>query len=111
MNILFLDDEDFLFTLMERYVKMLNIGNLFCTTSPDEALDIIQRNPIDVLLIDYNIPDISDINKYVKSISKSIKIVIVSGDDKSFIESNIQFNYDFLKKPFILDDLKKILSN
>ncbi|HBI38485.1 MAG: hypothetical protein A2015_16350 [Spirochaetes bacterium GWF1_31_7] len=109
MNIVFLDDEDFLFPLIKRYFSMLNIDRFLCTTSPIDAYNFIINENCNYLLIDYNMPDIPDINKYVKTIPSNIKIVIVSGEDNSFIEDNIQFIYKFLKKPFVIDDLKKIL--
>lgn len=110
MNLVFLDDEDFLFPLMQRYFKILSISSFLCTTSPDEASIYISNNKCDYLIIDYNMPDVPDINKYVKSLNNDMNIVIVSGDDNNYIESNINFKYIFLKKPFILEDLKKILS-
>jgi len=109
MNIVFLDDEEFLFPLIRRYLSMLNIDKYLCTTSPIEAYNFIINENCSYLLIDYNMPDIPDINKYVKNIPTIIKIVIVSGEDNSFIEDNIQFIYKFLKKPFILEDLRKTL--
>lgn len=110
MNVLFLDDEDYLFGLVKRYFSMMGVDNVYCSSSPDEAFLEISRKKYDYFFIDYNIPDMGDINKYVSKIDAGISVVIVSGDDRKYVENNINFKYIFLKKPFVLDDIKNVIN-
>lgn len=110
MKIVFLDDEEFLFSLVSRYFTMLKVRDFVCTSSVDKAKDCIIAGDFQILMIDYNMPELPDINDFVFSLPKETKIIVVSGDEINYIYQNLMFNFDFLKKPFMLEDLQEILN-
>lgn len=104
MRVFIVDDEDILFSLFVKYLKILDITDVLCFNNPDEALVEYKKNAPDIVLVDFNIPQF-DMNDFLSNIDKS-KIIVISGDDYKYICDNVKYQCDFLKKPFTLEQLK-----
>lgn len=118
-NILVVDDSSTNVFLLESFLK--NKGyNIISTQSGEEALSIIKKGKIDLLLLDMMMPDISGfdildaINKNEQF--KNIKIILVTVVDRDErIEKILENpNIDYVQKPIILNRLlskiKKIIN-
>ena len=118
-NILVVDDSSTNVFLLESFLK--NKGyNIISTQSGEEALSIIKKGKIDLLLLDMMMPDISGfdildaINKNEQF--KNIKIILVTVVDRDErIEKILENLYiDYVQKPIILNRLlskiKKIIN-
>jgi adenylate cyclase len=111
-SILLVDDNDNnLFTLSHRLQKE-GYQTIQTVASGKEALDKINSEPFDLVLLDLMMPDITgkDVLTSIKSNPKTQKIMVlmISGDDR--IESAIECiklgAEDFLQKPFNADLLR-----
>lgn len=78
-HILYLDDETA--NLNGFYYSFHDYFNIHRTASPDEALDLLYRNPIKVVITDQRMPKISgtDFIQKVQAIDESLIFIILTG--------------------------------
>ena len=114
-KILIVDDEE----------KILNIAHTFLeeeghtmvgSTSPDEALDILGKLQIDMIITDLNMPLMkgSDFTKKIRKTNKSIPIIYLTSSDFSSIFETDRTKYNLaglILKPFSKKDLMNIVSS
>jgi DNA-binding NtrC family response regulator len=107
-NVLFVDDEvEFLDTLLKRMKKR----NLRASgvKSGEEALDFLDQNPTDVVVLDVKMPGMDGIQalKEIKKLYPLIEVVMLTGH--ASVEVAIQGMelgaFDYLMKPVDIDDL------
>ena len=102
-NILVVDDEKSIRKLLSRYLKEADYN---CWTARDvvQAKQILQLNPIDLVLSDINMPGESgiDLTRYIKDEFPEIGIVIVSIIDNPIVakEALALDLYGYIVKPF-----------
>ena len=105
-TILLVDDEELIRTLVKTVLED-NGYRLLTASDGMEALELISKGkePIDLVLLDYNMPKMSglEIAKYIKTINPKIKIVICSGYHIN-IDRNKDID-DILLKPFKIEEL------
>lgn len=107
-NVLLVDDEpDFLYPLVKRLAKR----NLVIESagSGQEALDIIQRKPIDVVVLDVKMPGMDGLQalRKIKVSNGLIEVIMLSGHASldAAIEGMENGAFDYLMKPVDFDEL------
>lgn len=107
-NVLFVDDEtDFVESLIKRMSRR-NI-NAKGVQSGEEALALISRHPIDVVVLDVRMPGMNGLEtlKAVKKFDPLIEVVMLSGHANLEVarEGMEHGAFDYLMKPVDLDEL------
>lgn len=113
-RILFVDDEPLVLNGLQRTLrKMRNVWDITFATSAAEALQILDRNPMDVIISDMKMPEMdgSQLLAQVKKRHPHIVRLILSGhvEQETTIQS-IQYAHQCLSKPCDVKLLKQTLS-
>ncbi|RLD63660.1 MAG: hypothetical protein DRJ01_03145 [Bacteroidetes bacterium] len=109
-KILVVDDSSTNTFLLESFLKGKGY-NIITTQSGEEALSILKKEKIDLLLLDIMMPEISgfDILEEIEKDKnlKDIKIILISvlEREKRIDEILENKNIDYVQKPIILNDL------
>jgi len=108
-NILIIEDnEDMIFTLTKTLKKQGY--NVHSSTQGKKGLSILKNKIIDLVILDIKLPDINGIDLLVKikDIDPDILVLMMTAmtDAKPAIEAMKKGAYDYLVKPFELDELK-----
>lgn len=116
-NLLVVEDE----SLIRRGIRALidfdglGIGGFFEAENGVEALKILEKQQIDLILADINMPKMNglDFCKLAKDRDSSVKIAILTGYD--YLDYAIQAIKvgvdDYVRKPLSRDDVQKLLFN
>ena len=116
-NILIVDDSTCMRKVLRKTVSMCGIGEVtfFEAENGKEAIDIVKKEWIDLILSDINMP-VMDGLQMVKTLrddesSKNLHVIVITSDmhddtRKKIHDSNIK---DILYKPFRPEDLRKVL--
>jgi DNA-binding NtrC family response regulator len=108
LKVLFVDDEiDFLETLMKRMKKrgvdVAGVG------SGEEALDYLNKKPVDVVVLDVRMPGIGGIKalREIKKIDPLVEVIMLTGHAsiEAAIEGMESGAFDYLMKPADFDEL------
>jgi DNA-binding NtrC family response regulator len=108
LKVLFVDDEtDFLETLMKRMKKrgvdVAGVG------SGEQALDYLNNQPVDVIVLDVKMPGIGGINtlREIKKIDSLMEVIMLTGHAsiEAAIEGMQLGAFDYLMKPADFDEL------
>ncbi|PKV52834.1 LytTR family two component transcriptional regulator [Aquimarina sp. MAR_2010_214] len=117
-NILIVDDEPYAHNLLESYCDKLDyvkiIGNCY---NGIEALNEINKQPVDIILLDIQMPEISGIELLDTIQKEDIKVIMVTAYSDSAIETyNYDLVVDYLLKPIkfvrfvkALERVKKVI--
>lgn len=80
-----------------------------------DVYEEIDENIYDLYILDINVPNFNglEILKYIYSINKNLKVIIMSADlSKKTIEDSYKYGcIDFVKKPFHLSEIRYKLKN
>lgn len=107
-TILFVDDDQL---LLETYSEILPVnGYKVCpATNPYEALQIVQKEKIDLAILDYNLPFMTgkQLGHLISKTQNSVKIIFVSGNSSIHkLLNNVDYKvYDIISKPFSIETL------
>ena len=108
LNVLFVDDEvDFLETLLKRMKKRdVNVTGI---KSGEEALELLAREPVDVLVLDLRMPEMDGIQtlREIKKRYPLIEVIMLTGHAslKVALEGMELGAFDYLMKPIDIDEL------
>lgn len=111
-TILVVDDDPFIVKIVEHIMKEAPIYRIICCTNGKEALDILEKQPIQLVLLDLEMPEMDGFEtlKYIREQYK-IPVVVMTGDRK--LETIHQVEEmrvdDYLTKPFLPLQLKEIV--
>jgi DNA-binding NtrC family response regulator len=110
VNVLFIDDEPYMLSAIERVFRSDRYG-VAVTTSPEEAIELMHRHPIKVVLSDQRMPTTSGLNflKKVKELFPDKVRILVSGyDDMSIAREEVVRGdiRQFISKPWDAEFLK-----
>lgn len=113
-NILIVDDElnhlNSLKELIERENYDVNLAN-----SAVEAISIIDKDDIDVLLLDMNMPEMGgvEVMKHISNNDINTTVIVVSGESTfEAAENALKYGaYDYVRKPYSIDGLLNSLKN
>ena len=115
-NLLIAEDEKSLREKVTGNVDWEGLGyKLFVAKDGEEALEIIKREPIDILVTDIRMPGMDglELTERAKSINDQLKVIIISGHAEfELAQSSIRLGVeDYLLKPFrtkrLLDVVEK----
>ncbi len=111
-TILVVDDEA---SMRRNIVDLLSMKeyNLVEASSGEEALEIINSEKIDVVVLDINLPKMSglDVLKITKSMNDDVPCIMLTayGNSEKAIEAMKTGAFDYLEKPFELDEFLMII--
>ncbi len=107
-RVLLVDDEvEFVETLVKRLRKRKL--DVFAAFSGKAALEIIQQQPVDVVVLDVKMPDMDGIQtlREIKKINPSVEVIMLTGH--ASLEVALQGMelgaFDYLMKPMDIDEL------
>ena len=107
-NILVIDDEAAQKDVLTGYLKKKGY-KIFSASSGREGIEITGRNPVDIILSDFKMPDLNGIKvlEQVKKINPEISFVIVTayGTVENAVKAMRLGAFDYISKPVDLDEL------
>lgn len=108
-NVLLVDDEPGVLQSLSRMLD-LNGMNLITADSGSKAMDIIDNEPIDLVISNYKMPEMSGLDLMVKiknSHPDIIRIMLTAFSEKNVMQTAINQDeiYRFFTKPWDADEL------
>ena len=108
--VLFVDDEEMVLTVGSLMLQKLGC-NVLKASRGQEAIDIFEKNEVDFVVLDMQMPGMSGYETYhqLKEIQPEVKILLASGytgDDSEKRVESIGFD-GYLQKPFTLKQLSE----
>jgi len=111
-KILVVDDEE---VMREFLLEVFSAQEPVGAHNGEEALAVIQRSPVDLVITDLKMPGMDGLTllKKIKEHNKSIKVIVVTGYASLQTASEcIQAGAaDFLKKPFSIAQIRAAVQN
>ena len=108
-NLLIVDDEEPLRVLLESELSESDEFSVDLAADGGEAINEIQAKVYDVVLLDIRMPRVNGIEvlKFVQEYSPTTQVIILTNyaDIKTAIETIKMGAYDFLAKPYDIDEL------
>lgn len=112
LNILLVDDEIRLLQEIEEFLSNKKY-KIFKATKPSEAFTTLDKHPIDIVILDIKLPEMSgiDVLKKIKETYTDIEVIMVSGhgDMSTVIEAMRYGAADYFPKPFRLVDINNAI--
>ncbi len=111
-SILIVDDDEM---MQETLSSVLKKGGyeIFSVTSGNEALSLIKKNIIDLVLLDMKLPDVDglEIQKKIKTFDTEILVIIMTAysDVQTAVSAMKSGAYHYINKPFELEELKLLI--
>ena len=108
LNVLFVDDEvDFLDTVLKRMKKRdVNVAGV---ESGEKALELLEKEPVDVLVLDVRMPGMDGIQalREIKKNHPLVEVIMLTGHASMevAIEGMELGAFDYLMKPVDIDEL------
>jgi two-component SAPR family response regulator len=94
------DDEPMALNLVETYVEKTPFLELkYKCSSAIEAMEFLKTNPVDVLFLDIQMPDLSGI-EFSKMLPKETRVIFTTAFDQYALEGFKVETLDYLLKPF-----------
>lgn len=108
-NILVADDDYQICRLLTEIIEKEGY-KVFLTSNGKEAVEIAKNNPLDLAILDVEMPNMDGIDalKQIKKIDKNIEVIVITGhgDIEDLRDVIIQEGvFDYLLKPFDLKDI------
>ena len=102
-----IDDEPLAIQLLENYVHKIDFLELPDTFgNPIIAIDFIQKNEIDLVFLDIQMPELSGIN-FMKIIGSKVKYILTTAYSDYALEGYEYDIIDYLMKPISFDNFQK----
>ncbi len=110
-NILIVDDE---IGPRESLRMILKTNyNVHCVDNGNAAIQMVQRNQIDIVTLDLKMPGLSGVDtlKQIRAIDPDVVVIIITGDGtlKSAIEAIRYGVFDYIPKPFNVPEIMAII--
>jgi DNA-binding response OmpR family regulator len=113
LSILYAEDDLIIQESISRILKMF-FREVFVANDGNEVLEIYQNNKIDVLILDYVMPNLDGYQtaKIIREVNKKIPIILVSAyTDKEKLLNAIELNLiKYLEKPILHEDLINVFN-
>jgi len=115
MRLLIVDDGQYIVEYLKHLLdwKKYGIDQVNTTTNPLQAKQILQEAPVDILLTDIRMPEVSgvDLLKFIHDRQLGCKVIFLSGySDFEYAQNAIRFGAaDYLLKPVDKDDMEKAI--
>ncbi len=112
VRVLVVDDEETVADLCREFLAAKGY-DLTVALSGEEAVRVLPALHPDVILTDLNLPGLSglEVMRYAKSVDPEVAVIVITGHAtaNSAIDALRQGAYDYVPKPFDLDDLEQIV--
>ena len=109
-KVIIIEDEPPAIAVLKRYIdKVQSLELVDSFQNPLEALDILNEQKIDLLLLDINLPDISGI-ELLKSLEHPPKVIFTTAYPEFAIEGFELHALDYLLKPIPFDRFLKAIN-
>jgi len=113
-SVLIVDDEINHLNSLSELIKHKNY-NVTLANSADEAINVLDANAIDLLLLDLNMPDKGgvEVMKYINNNEINTTVIVVSGETTfEAAENALKYGaYDYIRKPYSIEGLLNVLKN
>ena len=107
LNILALDDDPIIRNLLKSMLK--DKSSLHVAEKPSKAFAILKKEPIDILISDFMLPEMNglEVLKKVKEDYPEVEVIMISseGDMNTVIGALRQGAVDYFRKPFKAEDI------
>lgn len=104
---LIVDDEPLARNLLTEYVKKVSFLKLVhACSNPLEALELLRNNPVDILFLDIQMPEITGIT-FLKILQKKPLVILTTAYSEYALESYELDVVDYLLKPVTFDRFLK----
>ncbi len=112
LAILIIDDEEAQLLSLKSFLQRRKY-KIFTAEDGKKGLEIAEKNPIDLILTDFRMPewDGMTVLKKVKELNPEIDVVVMTayGNVENAVEMMKSGAYDYLTKPINLDDLEILI--
>ncbi|MFH1578000.1 MAG: response regulator [Candidatus Omnitrophota bacterium] len=109
MKILVVDDEDIIRTLLRRVLTKEGY-KVLCVSDGWEAIECIKHKKLDLVLLDFKMPEIDGIQtlEKIRDIDKNIPVILISAylTNETAKKATKLRIFNYIRKPFDLDELK-----
>lgn len=114
-KVLLVDDEVDILSVLSEFMEMMG-QDVKTTSSPHEALEIIANEEIEIVISDYEMPEMNgfDLACEIKKIKDSkIKFYLLSGYTKMLTPEHLEKAgiTRVLAKPFNIEEIEKVVNN
>lgn len=113
-NILFVDDSELIINGIQRQLRPLrDQWQMFFAYSGTEALELMSRQPIDLIVSDIMMPQMrgDELLKQVRDLYPGTVRMILSGyADEETLKSGLEVSHQFLSKPCTPETLREVIS-
>ncbi|MDE2028652.1 MAG: response regulator [Candidatus Omnitrophica bacterium] len=111
-KLLIVDDESDIREFARNFFKKRKI-DVLVASGGRQALDIIAKENPDLVLLDVRMEEITGIEvlRELRQVNSTVKVIMVSGveDEETIKEANTLGVLGYIHKPFILEELEKIV--
>src|SRR4030043_2394996 len=111
-SIFIVDDDDVMQETLSDVLKKREY-EIFSVSSGNGALSVIKKNIIDLVLLDMRLPDVDglEILKKIKEFDTEILVIMMTAysDVQTAVSSMKSGAYDYINKPFELEELKLLI--
>lgn len=110
MNVLIVDDEPLAAEILETYLKKIPDANLVATCSNAlQAFALLNKHPVDVLLLDINMPEMNGID-FLQSLKNPPKVIFTTAYTEYAVTSYDLGAVDYLVKPISFERFLKAIN-
>ena len=111
-KLLIVDDEIDIREFAKSFFKKRGI-DVFTASGGKQALEIVDKETPDLVLLDVNMEEISglEVLKKLRQKKNDVKVIMVTGleDEETINEANSWGISGYIHKPLVLDELEKIV--
>ena len=113
-TILIVDDDKMILGVTKRLLERLGY-QVYTTTKGEEALDFLLNTHFNLIISDFDMPEMNGpkLWKKIREINLSIPIIVSSGgshEEEINFYLNQEIIQEILPKPYMLKDMREILS-
>jgi CheY-like chemotaxis protein len=107
------DEEDLTWTLSKKLSKDSDIFQVVCVNSGKEAIKVLGQVPIDLVISDVRMPEVSGLELLVETRKKypETKVIIMTAYGTSDVqrEANTRGCFRYIEKPFEINELRELI--
>jgi len=112
LNILIVDDEPRVVEEIKEFLRSIKY-TVFSAGKPSEAFVVLEKNKVDIIILDIRLPEMSGLKvlEKIKKKNPDIEVIMVSGhgDMNTVIEAMRLGATDYFAKPFRLVDIQNAI--
>lgn len=117
MKVLIVDDGHYIVEYLKHLLKWSEFGvnRVETTTNSIEAKRMLEESPVDILITDIRMPEVSgiDLLEHVSTLKLKTKVIFLSGySEFEYAQKAIRLGaFDYLLKPVDKEDMEKVIGN